>query len=225
MRLGAIRRYPVKAMEGESMASAEVDARGLAGDRWYAVTDRDGRFAAAKDSRRFRRRDAVLDYAAETGDDGVVVRRRDGRRWPLGDALDLELSRATGDPVQVLPEDGTPHQDAGQVSLVGTASLAWVSRRLGVDADPRRLRVNLLVETDEPFVEESWTGAVRVGDVVLRPVERVERCRTVDLAQDGLTTTTRLLTALGAARDLRLAIYLDVAARGTLRVGDEVVVG
>ena len=69
----ALRRYPVKAMGGESLPRATLDARGLTGDRWYAVVDGDGRFATAKDSRRFRRRDEVFAYAATTGADGTVA--------------------------------------------------------------------------------------------------------------------------------------------------------
>ena len=44
---------------------------------------------------------------------------------------------------------------------------------------------------------------------------------TIDLAQDGVASSTRWLTALGASRDLRVAVYCDVATPGTLAVGDE----
>ena len=42
MRLEELRRYPVKAMAGESLESVVVDGRGLDGDRWFAVWDEDG---------------------------------------------------------------------------------------------------------------------------------------------------------------------------------------
>jgi uncharacterized protein YcbX len=220
----ALRRYPVKAMGGESLLRATLDARGLTGDRWYAVVDGDGRFATAKDSRRFRRRDEVFAYAATTGADGTVEVSRGGRTWRVGDAdLDAELSARFGDPVRVLPEQETPHYDAAAVSLVGTATLAWCARELGVDADPRRLRVNLLLETDEPFVEETWPGrTLDVGSVRLRVEERIERCRTIDLAQDGVATTERWLKALGGSRDLCVGIYARVDQPGDISVGDHV---
>ncbi len=220
----ALRRYPVKAMGGESLERATLDARGLTGDRWYAVVDGDGRFATAKDSRRFRRRDEVFAYAAATGADGTVEVSRDGRTWRVGDAdLDAELSTSFGDPVRVLPEQGTPHYDAAAVSLVGTATLAWCARELGVDADPRRLRVNVLLETDEPFVEEGWQGrTLDLGSARLVVDERIERCRTIDLAQDGVATTERWLKALGGSRDLCVGIYARVDRPGDIAVGDEV---
>ena len=216
-----IRRYPVKSMGGESLGAVELDARGLQGDRWYAVVDTDGRLASAKDSRRFRRRDEVLDYAATTEDGRVVVTGPEGR-WAVGDpGLDDLLSTRTGCRVQVRPERDAPHQDGGAVSVVGTATLDWCARQWGVDADPRRLRVNLVVATTEPFVEESWVGrTLAVGGGALRIVERIPRCRTIDVAQDGVVPRERWLRRLGGERDLCLAVYADVARTGTVRLGD-----
>ena len=225
-RVTSIRRYPVKAMGGEPLQAVDVDARGLVGDRWFAVVDEDGRLAAGKTSRRFRRHDEVFAYAAATAGEDVVVTRA-GERWTVGDpALDEELGTAFGAPVRVLPEGGVQHQDAGQVSLVGTATLAWCADRWGIDPDPRRLRVNLLVATDEPFVEESWTGsALTVGGAHLRVVQRIDRCRTIDVAQDGAEARGPWLRHLAAERDLFLAVYADVATPGRIEVGDEVVGG
>jgi uncharacterized protein YcbX len=223
MRLAAIRRYPVKAMAGEALEVVDLDRRGLVGDRWFAVRDAEGHFASFKDTSRFRRRDAVGDFAAATTVSGIEV-ARGGASWVVGEqSLDQELSMACGVDVRVLPEESVSHQDAGQVSVVGTASLQWCREHLDSDGDPRRLRVNLVVETDEPFVEETWLGReVAIGGVRLRGVERIDRCRTVDLAQDGVLRTERLLKALGGSRELCLGVYADVVAPGTIRVGDAV---
>jgi uncharacterized protein YcbX len=217
-----IRRYPVKSMAGEALDLVEVDGRGLVGDRWYAVVDGGGKLASGKHSTRFRRRDAVFDFAARTTDEGVLVTGRGGT-WLVGEpALDAALSDAMGDPVRVLAEAATPHQDEGEVSLVGTASLDWCREHLGVDADRRRIRPNLVVETSEPFVEETWTGQVTVGGVRLRVAKRIERCRMVDIAQEGLPPGGGWLKALTDTREMCLAVYLDVAEPGTIRLGDEV---
>jgi uncharacterized protein len=123
--------------------------------------------------------------------------------------------------VRVLPETTTSYFDAGQVSLVGTASLDWCREQLGVDADRRRIRPNLVVETEEPFVEESWTS-VEVGDVRLAADRRIERCRMIDIAQEGLPRDGRWLKALTASRDMYLGVYLDVAVPGRISVGEPV---
>jgi uncharacterized protein len=211
-------------MGGEALESVEIDTRGLAGDRAFAVVDRDGKLATGKHSRRFRRRDEVFEFASSTTADGVRVTGRGGDWAVPGDDLDRVLSDAMGDAVRVLPETTTPYFDAGHVSIVGTASLAWCAEHLGVDADRRRIRPNLVVETDEPFVEETWQGAVGIGGVVLTPVERIERCRMIDIAQEGLPREGRWLKALTEAREMSLGIYLDVARPGIVSLGDDVVV-
>lgn len=223
MHVTALRRYPVKSMGGEGLEAVELDARGVLGDRWWAVVDEDGRLASGKDSRRFRRRDAVFAYAAATGDEGVVV-TRDDRSWAVGDpALERELSAAMGAAVRVLPEQQTPHQDAGQVSLVSTATLRWCAERWGDEADVRRLRINVLVEADEPFVEETWVGrTLEVGTARLAVAERIPRCRMIDVAQDGVWPRTGWLRPLGVERGLDLGVYADVAGAGRIEAGDAV---
>lgn len=223
-RVTAIRRYPVKSMGGEDLAQVDLDGRGLVGDRLLAVVDADGHLASGKSTRRFRRRDAVFHFAAATRADGVVVSAA-GERWRAGaPELDAVLSTRMGTPVSVLPEGDVPHQDDGAVSLVGTATLAWCAQQWGGAPDPRRLRANLVVRTDEPFVEESWVGrAVSLGTARLDVVERVPRCRMVDVDQDGAPAAAHpWLARLGAARDLCVAVYADVAAPGRVAVGDEV---
>jgi len=217
-----IRRYPVKSMAGESLATVEIDARGLVGDRWYAVVDGDAKLASGKHSSRFRRRDAVFDFASRTTDAGPRVTGHGGD-WSVGDPeLDRTLAEIMGDPVQVLAEADTPHQDAGEVSLIGTASLDWCREHLGVDADRRRIRPNLVVDTSEPFIEETWSGMLLVGGARLSFVRRIERCRMVDIAQEGLPREGTWLKALAERREMRLGVYLGVAEPGTLRVGDDV---
>ena len=195
------------------------------------MVDDDGRLAARQGLAPLpERRDAVFSFAAHTTSSSVVVTGPSAgggaASWSVGDpALDAALSTACDAPVAVLPEDGVPHFDADAVSLVGTATLDWCRRELGIDADVRRLRTNIVVETTEPFIEETWVGStVAIGSVELAVSERVERCRTIDLAQDGVATTTSWLKALGASRELCVAVYAGVVTPGALSVGDAVTV-
>ncbi len=226
MELLVVRRHPVKAMAGETLDVVDVGPRGLAGDRWYAVRDAQGRFASGKNTRRFRLHDEVFEFGARTvGPDGdVEVYRHDGSAgpWVAGDRdLDEHLSQRFDEPVRVQVEGEVSHFDDAPVSLVGTASLDRVAELTGAPVDHRRLRTNLVVSTTEPFVEEDWTS-VRIGTVTFRVVQRTTRCRMVDLAQNGLTDQVPLLKALGSTRDTQLGVYLAPQDAGTLRVGDPV---
>jgi len=220
----ALRRYPVKSMGGEALDVAELDARGLVGDRWYAVADDAGHFASGKDSRRFRRRDPVFDYVAETDPDGAVSVVRGDERWRVGDPqLDQRLSEDMGLPVWVLPEADVPHQDMGAVSIVSAATLHWCAERWGGSPDPRRLRVNVVVESDQPFAEERWVDReIELGSARVRVVERVPRCRMVDIRQDGAEPGEKWLKSLARERDLCLAVYAEVIRPGHVTIGDRV---
>lgn len=222
-----LRRYPVKSMGGEALDMVELDQRGLLGDRWFAVEDSEGHFASGKNTRRFRRRDAVFDYAADTTADGQVGVTRDQQRWVAGDpALDRRLSDEMGTEVSVTPETRVPHQDDGSVSIISTATLRWCAERWGGSRDARRLRVNIVVDADEPFVEETWIGhQLHIGSAGLLGTQQIARCRMIDIAQDGVTPGVKWLKPLNDERGLNLAIYADVVLPGTLSIGDALHVG
>ncbi|MCW2867777.1 MAG: hypothetical protein JWR20_1965, partial [Marmoricola sp.] len=111
----------------------------------------------------------------------------------------------------------------GSVSLVGTATLRWCFERWGGAGDARRLRANVLVATEDPFEEEAWVGrTVSLGQVELAVVERVPRCRMIDVDQDGVVVGSAWLKGLGRERGTHLAVYADVRRPGTVRLGDEV---
>ena len=219
----SLRRYPVKSMGGESLDEAEVDSRGFVGDRWYAVEDEDGRLASGQSTRRFRRRDAVFDYSAETEPDGRVVVRRGDTRWYVGDPiLEQRLSDDMREAVRITPAGSVPHHDDGSVSLVSSASLQWCADRWDGSPDPRRLRVNIVLGGDEPFVEEQWVDReLEIGSARLRVVQRVPRCRMIDIEQDGTDPGIHWLKPLTQEREMCLAVYADVTRPGRIAVGDQ----
>jgi MOSC domain-containing protein len=226
-RLVEVWRFPVKSMAGERLESAAVDERGLVGDRQWAVYDAEGRLASGKRTNRFRRMDQVFELSARTAGDHVEVLLPGGRQVVAGEgAADIALSDHFGEEVELAPEADIAHQDAGQVSLVGTATLRELGALCGLaePVDVRHLRANLLVETAEPFIEESWMGReLAVGGVRLRLVERIERCRMVDLEQADVSGIEGLLRVIGAERGLCAGVYADVVGPGTLTAGDDLV--
>ena len=142
----------------------------------------------------------------------------------MGDpGLDQRLSEDMGAPVRVMPEADIPHQDSGAVSIVSTATLKWCADRWGGSPDPRRLRANVVVVSEQPFAEERWVGReIELGSARLRVVERVPRCRMIDIGQDGMEPGEKWLKSLAQERDMFLAVYADVTRSGHVTVGDRV---
>jgi len=225
-RVVSLHRYPVKSMGGESLAVAHFTSRGIAGDRIFAVRDTDERLASGRDSEHLVRRDGVFGFDARTEGRRVVIANALGRIGDVGTPpVNAALAAALGAEVRIAHETDIPHVDNGAVSIIGTATLTWCARELGGEPDPQRLRVNIVVETAEPFEEEEWIGStLKIGGVQLKAMGRIERSPTLDLAKAGAEKPAPWLAALEQRRDGRLAVYCDVVARGAIAARDELTV-
>lgn len=100
-RVETLRRYPVKSMLGEDQETLTVRARGVLGDRAWAVLDRaTGKIASAKRPKLWR---DLLICAARTDAERVAVTLPDGRTRTAGDPhLDEALSSLTGRAVRLI---------------------------------------------------------------------------------------------------------------------------
>jgi uncharacterized protein YcbX len=221
-----VTRYPVKSMAGEPLTTVDVGEAGLVGDREWAVYGADGKLASGKHSRRFRRMDPVFHLVAARRGAETVVTLPDGREVVAGQPdSDSVLSEHFGEPVTVRRESDVQHQDAATFSLVGSATLEVLGRHEGDGRplDPRHLRANVVVETHEPYAEESWVGReLTIGTVRLRVSGQIERCRMVGVAQVGLPERPGMLKAISDHHHLDAGIYASVLQPGTIAVGDTV---
>jgi uncharacterized protein len=235
-------RYPVKSLGGQRVAASMVDERGLLGDRLWAVRDEDGKLGSGKDSRRFRRMEGLLSVSARyqgepraTEIEPPVVTGPEGAEHPVeSGAADELLRELTGRPqVKVCREGAVPHFDEVALSLIGTATLDWLQGELPyVEIDPRRFRVNLVIGTDEPFIEESWLdrdiGLGTGEDAAHAAFDRVlQRCVMVGMAQPGLPESGEVLRRLGrrTAHPVCLALGGSITRPGVVRAGDLLSVG
>jgi uncharacterized protein YcbX len=228
VKLHSITRYPIKSLPGEALARATITERGVQGDRAYALLDRDhDRVVSAKDPRRYpgilsMTPDEAKQFGALVSEapPGTLLRR-------LHTFIDADPDGVTEDVFAVLAP-GTLF-DAAPIHFITTSSLR------AIDADARRFRPNLIIDTHdaEGFIENDWTGReVHIGDVVLRVVEPTPRCVVPSLAQQELPADVDVLKRL-VARNRQstsvgtlpcLGAYAIVVKTGDVSVGDAVVV-
>lgn len=235
MRVVALRRYPVKSMQGEALPAARIGDHGIVGDRRFGVLDLDSGFVLTA-----RRVPALLGAGAAYDDDTDTVRIT----TDAGDVLasDDALSRWLGRPVRLVRADtgvrGTfenvvdpereetsawvrwqgplgSYHDSGrtQVSIVGEESLG--------DWDPRRFRPNVVVSGG---AEDGLVGRrVSLGDAVLEVVKRIERCVITTRAQPGgIERDLDVLRTVQRERQGCVGVGAVVVRSGTVRTGDRV---
>ena len=219
-------RYPVKSMLGEPCERLALGPAGAAGDRAFAVRDRDGKLGSGKNTRRFRSVDGLFGFSASGETPEIAF--PDGRRIRVGDpGLDRALTDTLGIEVGLARESDVPHKDAAPIHLVTSAALAWLRDALpGSAIDERRFRPNLVIDAPgRSQVELGWTGRVlRVGESVqLRVIEPTERCRMTTLAQRELPGDPAVLRCIAQEAAAQFGVYAEVVAAGTIARDDPVV--
>lgn len=198
MRLVELWRYPVKSLGGERLDEAELTAKGIPGDRRWALRGPGvkpvvGPNASAKQFDRLLMASARL----ERGRPVITL--------PPGAG---SLSEWLGAEVRLHEGEGA-HFDSRPLHLVTTASLRH--------GDVRRFRPNLVVEGEG---EQGWLGrTLRVGAALLRVVKPTMRCVMITHAQPGLPRDPSLLKAVGGA----LGVYAEVLEPARVKAGQSCV--
>ncbi|RZU33848.1 MOSC domain-containing protein [Blastococcus saxobsidens] len=234
MRVLELWRYPVKSLQGQRLPEAEIGDLGIAGDRRWALFDRDtGLGLTARrvpellwGAARVRPDggvEVVLPDGTVTGDDAVLSDWL-GRRVELraadedGDVppvYETPADEEVPDPTEWLQWEGAPgpfHDSPRiRVSLVSTGTLGrW---------DRRRFRANVVLEGEG---EDALRGReARLGGVRLRFGVPIARCVMTTRPQPGgIARDTSVLETIHRERDGLLAVRAAVLAPGTVRVGD-----
>lgn len=146
---------------------------------------------------------------------------------PWGEAL----SPLAGRRVRVVRCDrigGTRSQHPA--TLVTHGSLAALARQSGVEAiDPRRFRMLIDLDGDEPHGEDRWIGGrIALGETILRISGPVPRCAITthdpDTGYRDMDTLRTILAYRGPGEDRKpmFGVYGEVERPGRIRLGDEV---
>lgn len=231
-QVSATWRYPVKSLRGEPQTALQLADRGVEGDRVFAVYGSDGQIGSGKSTRRFRRMEGLFDCSARTDPrSGEVLVRTPlgGEQHATSSATAAALSTLLREPVAIRAEDAVPHMDAAPVHLISTASLHWLSGRLGyTHVEPARFRPNFVVDTlatsESERPEENWIGMrLTIGDAQLEITQRAERCVMVNLSQPGVAADEQILRILAHENHACFGVYARVVRTGTIRVGDTLI--
>lgn len=230
MHVEQIWRYPVKSLQGESLAVATVGEYGLEGDRTHALRDPETGVVLTA------RRDPNLLYGrgvlsgdgvtvdvpghGPTSDEAVIgawVGRPVTLLGPTGEAQIYENltdpERDDSDPVAWEGPSWSYHDSTRtQVSIVAVGDLR--------DWDVRRFRPNLVVsgETADALVGRR----LRIGTAEVDVVKQIGRCVMITRDQPGgIDRDLEVLRTLRRDRDLTLAVGSLVVSPGVVQVGDE----
>jgi uncharacterized protein len=217
--VGSLRIYPIKSLGGVEVERATIAPHGgFEGDRVLAMFDASGRLVNGKRT--------PLVHTAPATDDAVRLSAHLG--------FDVTLRRGA------FPD----HTRTPGPTVVTTATLTALANELGLSLDDARarFRANLEIAGTEPFEEDRWIGAGRIGvlrcgEVDIHTVDHCDRC--IVPSRDPVTGTVmpsfarRFAQWRGAALPpwsdratlphfYHLALLTRAAGRGTINVGDEV---
>lgn len=225
--LGAVSklwRYPVKSMGGEECERVMLDARGVEGDRLYAVRDPQGKLGSGKTTRRFRQIDGLLELRARVRGSTPEITFPNGTAMLATDAgLDARLSETLRTPATLARESDIPHMDCAPVHVLTTAALRWLQLRLPQSrVDERRFRPNVMIDAPGASqIERDWLGkTLCIGAAKLHIVDPAERCRMVTLAQGDLPADPRVLASILRDADLCFGVYAEVVVPGVIARND-----
>ncbi len=228
--IGALYRFPVKSMGGESLQQVALTWHGLDADRGYAFVQSGTlvRFPwlTARDVPDMVRYTARLVDPTNTRKSDVRVQTPRGEDLAVDDpTLRATLEEAHGSPLHLMRMGRGAH-DASPMSVIGLGTIREIGQRIGLPLDIRRFRANIYLEPTggEPFVEDAWAGRLLVfgegdGAARLRLVRRDHRCMIVNLDPELGVQAPSILREIAQARDNCLGLYASVEAQGPLEVG------
>jgi len=227
-RVRAIYRYPVKSMAGELLSAAQLGWHGLDGDRRLAFV-RCGVRAGFPWLNASKLPSLITYVPLRDADEALPSRVRTPKGEELelhGEALRAELTNAHGAPVELMQLKNGIFDDAA-LSIITMNAVAAVTGEAGVDADVRRFRPNLLIETTSgsSFPEDAWVGrTLRIGEGEDAPAVSVcvrdVRCVMLNLDPDTAVSDARLLKASARINETCAGVYAMVIKTGPVRVGD-----
>ncbi len=246
--VAAIRRYPVKGLSGQDLATVELTSgQALPFDRRYGLLH--GPAALDPDVEGWRpnadfftldrnKRLALLETSFDEATQTLTI-RRGGKQVSRG-RLDQPMGRmlieqffaaylagaAPGLP-KLAEAKGFAYTDREEaaISILNLASVRDLEERVAKQpVDPRRFRANLLIDGLEPWVERQWIGGLlTIGGATLRVAAHMD-CRAASEVNPATgARDLNMLPILERGYDhTQCGVYARVVEGGRVAVGDPV---
>jgi uncharacterized protein len=202
--LEAVRRYPIKSLQGVALDSVKVEVSGIPGDRSGAL------------------------FAPQGAREGKTYRGKEHDRLHLlRDAAAAQASAAERG-VAVEVRHGEHFFDDAPISILVDEWLRELDAHVGYNIEWERFRPNFFVRSGASAqsipLEQTLVGAqLQVGTARLGVRSPIERCVTVTYHPLGETADPRILRFLADQRNAWMGIYCDVLEPGTASVGDPLI--
>lgn len=207
LTVGALWRYPVKTLAGESLAEAEITHNGIVGDRIVHVRGPEG----VRTSRRHHNLIGLHGSLGPTGEPLV-----DGEPWDSPTTLQ-RVRAAAGADATLVRYEGIDRFDILPLLVATDGAVAEFGR------DVRRLRPNIVINGVSGRSETEWPGAeLHIGEVIISLDSLRGRCPMTTVDPDSLVVDRNVLKDIIRRFDGKLALNADVIRPGTVRVGDSV---
>lgn len=200
----ALYRYPVKGLAAETLASADVEPGGFAGDRASALfVETPGH---ARSGKTYRGKEQARLHTVRS----------------VGDAQ--ALAAGAGLAVAAVSEDDH-YFDALPISIVFDTWLRDLEALTGRELEALRFRPNIVAQAGAGFTarEADLCGAeLRIGGVVLRVDQPIVRCVTPSYDVATGEADRNVARVLVNERGNLMGVYGSVVEAGTISIGDAV---
>ncbi|WP_299288456.1 MOSC N-terminal beta barrel domain-containing protein [uncultured Tateyamaria sp.] len=128
-------------------------------------------------------------------------------------------------PSHIMRLDGRGYTDSDfpSVTLCNLASHRAVEQQMGQDLSIHRWRGNIWFDSDAPWIEFDWMDRdIQVGEAILRPRERTDRCLATTTNPDTGRRDADTLKALDSFGHQDFSVRCEVVRGGTVRATDKV---
>lgn len=128
-------------------------------------------------------------------------------------------------PSHIMRLDGRGYTDSdfASVTLCNMGSHRAVEHAVGHDLSIHRWRGNIWFDSETPWVEFDWMGKdIAIGDAILRPRERTDRCVATTANPDSGVRDADTLAALKSFGHQDFSVRCEVIQGGAIATNDKV---